>query len=585
MACGVRQACRTARGASAPVGRAAASACWTASAARLRARRSIVVDPGLRLELLHDLARLAAELGHRLARACGPPREGASGRARSARPPGSRAARACRCRTSLSSVGKRVRGCQFRADALGYGATRMAGGTGIVLDERMLAHDPGARTSRAAGSAARAAAIAGATPRARGARRRAAGDRGRARPRARPAPCRAGGRDGGTSARSSSIPTRATSARLVRGGAARRGRLDRAVRRGAAPGEVDNGFALVRPPGPSRRARARDGLLPLQQRRRRGRGTARARRRRGSRSSTGTCITATARSTSSRTIPTCSTSRRTSIPFYPGTGAATEVGRGRRRGPHAQRAVPGRLRRRRVRARVRRGDRADLPPVRPGVRAGVGRLRLRRPRSARRARRDARRHRDAWRAPAPTGGGDARAGASSPCSKAATTSTPSSTASRRVLDALAGPTATPPLATGDARRADGVIERVRAAQAPYWRSSVRPSSGDGAVQRRRGVSRLAGCALTWMRAAVPWAAARRQRSGGTSAPARGLDLLDRSATGGAAVSFGSVPATKYSSCAAPPGSARSPLRGSMCTCVTPSAREVDRPAVLRAPSP
>jgi acetoin utilization deacetylase AcuC-like enzyme len=37
-----------------------------------------------------------------------------------------------------------------------------------------------------------------------------------------------------------------------------------------------------------------------------------------------------------------------------------------------------------------------------------------------------------------------------------------------VLDVLRGGRATPALVTGDARRADGVLARVRAAQAPYW---------------------------------------------------------------------------------------------------------------------
>ncbi len=37
-----------------------------------------------------------------------------------------------------------------------------------------------------------------------------------------------------------------------------------------------------------------------------------------------------------------------------------------------------------------------------------------------------------------------------------------------VLDVFRGDEATPPLVTGDARRADTVLDRVRAAQAPYW---------------------------------------------------------------------------------------------------------------------
>jgi len=37
-----------------------------------------------------------------------------------------------------------------------------------------------------------------------------------------------------------------------------------------------------------------------------------------------------------------------------------------------------------------------------------------------------------------------------------------------VLDVFKGSTATPALRTGDARRADPVFERVRAAHAPFW---------------------------------------------------------------------------------------------------------------------
>ena len=37
-----------------------------------------------------------------------------------------------------------------------------------------------------------------------------------------------------------------------------------------------------------------------------------------------------------------------------------------------------------------------------------------------------------------------------------------------VLEVLRGGTASPPLATGNAHRADGVLARVRAAQSPYW---------------------------------------------------------------------------------------------------------------------
>ena len=128
----------------------------------------------------------------------------------------------------------------------------------------------------------------------------------------------------------------------------------------------------ARPPArASRRARPRDGLLPLQQRR--GRRRAPARARTGSSacsSSTGTCTTATARRTCSTTIRTCSTSRSHQYPFYPGTGAAREVGARRRRGPHAERAAPRRLRRRGVPAGV-------LEVVVPVARAVPARVRAR----------------------------------------------------------------------------------------------------------------------------------------------------------------------------------------------------------------
>ena len=77
-------------------------------------------------------------------------------------------------------------------------------------------------------------------------------------------------------------------------------------------GRVDNVYALVRPAGPSRAARRRDGLLHLRQRRdRRAPRARRARARRASRSSTGTSITATARRPRSTTTRPCSRSRST----------------------------------------------------------------------------------------------------------------------------------------------------------------------------------------------------------------------------------------------------------------------------------
>ncbi len=51
-------------------------------------------------------------------------------------------------------------------------------------------------------------------------------------------------------------------------------------------------------------------------------------------------------------------------PFFPGTRLVLGDGRRRRRGLHGQRAVPGGHDRRRLRARLRRADRADRRPVR-----------------------------------------------------------------------------------------------------------------------------------------------------------------------------------------------------------------------------
>ena len=100
--------------------------------------------------------------------------------------------------------------------------------------------------------------------------------------------------------------------------------------------------------GPSRRARPGDGLLPLQQHRRRRRRGARARRRRAWRSSTTTSTTATARSGSSTTIRSVLFVSSHQFPFYPGTGAADEIGARRGAGLHGQSAAGGRRHRRRL---------------------------------------------------------------------------------------------------------------------------------------------------------------------------------------------------------------------------------------------
>ena len=72
------------------------------------------------------------------------------------------------------------------------------------------------------------------------------------------------------------------------------------------------------------------------------------RRRRASRSSTSTCTTATGRSGCSTTIPRVLYVSTHQFPFYPGTGAADEIGTRRGRGLHRQRAARGGRHRRRL---------------------------------------------------------------------------------------------------------------------------------------------------------------------------------------------------------------------------------------------
>ena len=101
-------------------------------------------------------------------------------------------------------------------------------------------------------------------------------------------------------------------------------------------------------------------------------------------SSTTTSITATARSTCSSATRRCCTSRRTSIPYYPGTGAVDEIGSGAGRGLHGQPAARVRRHGRRLRARVRSRRAAGPAPVRARPDSRLGRLRRAPARSARR---------------------------------------------------------------------------------------------------------------------------------------------------------------------------------------------------------
>ena len=122
--------------------------------------------------------------------------------------------------------------------------------------------------------------------------------------------------------------------------------------------------AAARPP---RRAGARDGLLPVQQRRHRGAPRARrARRASGCSCSTGTSTTATGPTTSSTTPTRSSTSASTSRRCIPGTGSLTENGTGAGEGYTVNLPVPPGARPRRVAvaaaARGRRRSRARTEP-------------------------------------------------------------------------------------------------------------------------------------------------------------------------------------------------------------------------------
>ena len=252
----------------------------------------------------------------------------------------------------------------------------MAGGTGIVLDERMLAHDPGPghpeRPDRLR--------VLHAPParRARtGSHRRPPGDRGRDRAGAHAGAGRAGRGDGGPAVRRSSIPTRAR--RPARGRRRDWRRADCSSSCEAVlAGEVENGVALVRPPGHhAERARAMGFCLfnnvAIAAAHLRRRGVARVL----------VVDWDLHHGNGTQHIfehdPDVLYVSTHQYPYYPGTGAVDEVGDGAGAGRTLNLPFPGRLRRSRVRARLRRGDRADLPAVRARVRAGVGGLRLRHP--------------------------------------------------------------------------------------------------------------------------------------------------------------------------------------------------------------
>ncbi len=115
-------------------------------------------------------------------------------------------------------------------------------------------------------------------------------------------------------------------ARHLERGARRRGRPTCELATGCSTAQLARGIAVVRPPGHHATRDRAMGFCMLNNVAVAA-AAARARRaRRASRSSTGTSTTATAPRTSSGTIRPCSTCRCTSIPYYPGTGAPTELG-------------------------------------------------------------------------------------------------------------------------------------------------------------------------------------------------------------------------------------------------------------------
>ena len=158
----------------------------------------------------------------------------------------------------------------------------------------------------------------------------------------------------------------------------------RGARRGPGwpPSEPSSGAARGSPscrsgrPGHHATARPGHGLLPASTTSPSPRPRAR-RSASGSSSSTGTCTTATAPRTSSGTTPTCSTSRPINIPLYPGTGRPDEVGGAGRAGTDAQPPVC-----RRARPATWCGPPSTTRPrhhrgLRPGL--GAGLVRVRRP--------------------------------------------------------------------------------------------------------------------------------------------------------------------------------------------------------------
>jgi acetoin utilization deacetylase AcuC-like enzyme len=200
----------------------------------------------------------------------------------------------------------------------------MADGTAVVLDDRMLAHDPGRGHPERPSACACCSITSGDAARPRAARR-ARRDRGRDRARPRRATHRARRRDGGLprvvfDPDTSTSPASYEAARLAAGSLL-------TVCEAVLAGEVAERLR-ARPPAGHHAERDRAMGFCLFNNVALAAAWLRGAAWAASRSSTGTSITGTARSTSSRRTRACSTCRRTSIPAIREPGPSTRSGRG-----------------------------------------------------------------------------------------------------------------------------------------------------------------------------------------------------------------------------------------------------------------
>ncbi len=228
-------------------------------------------------------------------------------------------------------------------------------------------------------------------------------------------------------------------------------------------GRGDAAFCAVRPPGPPRRAPARDGLLPGEQHRRGGRPPRRSGRAGGHRR-----LRRPPRQRHPGPLlgrPPRALRLHPPVAALPGDGSGRRDRRARGARPHAEPAPPARDDGRRVPAGARRGDR----PRRRGLRADVG------PRVGR-LRRPPRRSPDRARACPPATSATSwpasptslrGRGGSSCSSRAATTSTPSPPRSAPPSPPSSGPGT-------DRRRPRAAVRERRWSSAS---AALRPTSG------------------------------------------------------------------------------------------------------------